>query len=296
MEKKLLFVYNPISGKAQVKNSLNDIINNFTKAGYLVTVHPTQCKRDGYEYIKKHISEYDLISVCGGDGMLNETANAYMTVSEQNRPPLLFLPAGSTNDFATSLKIPTNIKKASNKISDGESVLCDLGEFNGKTFAYVAAFGAFTSVSYDTPQDIKNKFGHLAYVVAGIKELTSIKTYRVKVKYDDKVIEDDFIYGMVSNSNQIGGFKTAKDMKCSINDGEFEVVLIKNPKNPIGYQIVLSDLVTQNYISEYFITFKTSKITFESDEEISWTLDGEFGGKEKKAEVNIIEKAFSIIL
>lgn len=296
MEKKLLLVYNPISGKAQVKNSLNDIINNFTKAGYLVSVHPTQCKLDGYDYIKSHITEYDLISVCGGDGMLNETVNAFMSVSEQKRPPLLFLPAGSTNDFATSLKIPTNIKKASNKISDGESVLCDLGEFNGKTFAYVAAFGAFTSVSYDTPQDIKNKFGHLAYVVAGIKELTSIKTYRVRVKYDDKVIEDDFIYGMVSNSNQIGGFKTAKDMKCSINDGEFEVVLIKNPKNPIGYQIVLSDLVTQNYISEYFITFKTSKITFESDEEISWTLDGEFGGKEKKAEVNIIEKAFSIIL
>ncbi len=296
MEKKLLFVYNPISGKAQVKNSLNDILNNYTKAGYLVSVHPTQSKLDGYEYIKSHITKYDLISVCGGDGMLNETVNALMCVGDDFRPPLLFLPGGSTNDFASTLKIPTNLKKASEKISNGKPVFCDLGNFNSKNFVYVAAFGAFTSVSYDTSQDLKNKFGHLAYVVSGIKELTSIKPHRVRVKYDDKVIEDDFIYGMVSNSDQIGGFKTAKDMRCSINDGEFEVVLIKNPKNALGYQIVLSDLVTQNYISEYFITFKTSKITFESDDEISWTLDGEFGGKEKTAEINIIEKAFSIIL
>ncbi|MBQ7129079.1 MAG: YegS/Rv2252/BmrU family lipid kinase, partial [Clostridia bacterium] len=260
------------------------------------TVHPTQHKLDGFEYIKNHIKEYDLISVCGGDGMLNESVNALMTVKKEKRPSMLFLPGGSTNDFASTLKIPINIKRASEKITDGKPFLCDLGRFNNQNFVYVAAFGALTSVSYDTPQDMKNKFGHLAYVVSGIKELASIKSYRVRVKYEDKTIEDDFIYGMVSNSNQIGGFKTSKNPEFSINDGEFEVVLIRNPKNALGYQIVLSDLITQNYISEYFITFKTSKVTFESDEMISWTLDGEFGGNVNKAVVNIIEKAFSIIL
>lgn len=296
MEKKLLFVYNPISGKSQIKNHLFGIINKFTEAGYLVSVHPTQARKDGYNYIKEHLCEYDMLSVCGGDGMLNEAVSAVMSVEKAKRPSVLLIPGGSTNDFANTLGVPTDIPKVAEKINNSKPFFCDLGRFNDSDFVYVAAFGVFTAVSYDTPQDLKNKFGHLAYLISGIKELTTIKPFRVKISYDDKVIEDDFIFGMVTNSLQVGGFKRSKNPEFSLNDGMFEVVLVKNPKNAIGYQQILSDILTQNFNTKHFITFKTSDIAFESEENIPWTLDGEYGGETNKAKINIIEKAFSVML
>lgn len=296
MEKKLLFVYNPISGKSQIKNHLFEIINRFTKAGYLVSVHPTQARKDGYNYIKEHIFEYEIISVCGGDGMLNEAVSALMSVEKEKRPPLILIPGGSTNDFANTLGLPTDIPKAIDKVLEAKPFLCDLGKFNNDDFVYVAAFGVFTAVSYDTPQDLKNKFGHMAYLISGIKELTDIKPFKLKISYDGEAIEDDFIFGMVTNSLQVGGFKRSKNPEFSLNDGMFEVILVKNPKNALGYQQILSDILTQNFNTKHFTTFKTSRITFESEDSIPWTLDGEYGGETNFAEINIVEKAFSVML
>lgn len=296
MEKKLLFVYNPISGKSQIKNYLFEIINKLTEYGYSVSVHPTKSRKDGYNYIKEKLSYFDAVAVCGGDGMLNEAVSAIVTFDNEKRPPLILIPGGSTNDFANTLGIPTDISKAVDKLCEAKPFLCDLGRFNNSDFVYVAAFGVFTAVSYDTPQELKNKFGHMAYLISGIKELASIKPFKLKISFDKETIEGDFIFGMVTNSLQVGGFKRSKNAEFSLNDGMFEVILVKNPQNALGYQQILSDILTQNFNTKHFITFKTSRINFEAEEKIPWTLDGEYGGETDFAEVNIIEKAFSVML
>ena len=297
MEKKLLLVYNPVSGKAQIKSHIGEIIDIYSSHDYCITLHPTKCAKDGYEYIKEHMSEYEVISVCGGDGMLNEAVSALMTVPVEQRPKLAYLPSGSTNDFAGTIGLPADIRKAAKMVVDGTPFFCDAGQMNEKYFAYVAAFGAFTSVSYDTSQDFKNIFGHLAYVIEGIRQLPSIKGHHVKVKFDDIVIDDTFILGAVSNSFQIAGMKHTMGATISLNDGLFEVLLIKKPKNALGYQNIISAVLTGNIEkTENIITFKTSNIEFESDEQIKWTVDGELGGELKNVKIVNIPRAFSVIV
>lgn len=297
MEKKLLFIYNPVSGKAQVKTFLADIIDIYSSKDYSVTVHPTKCRFDGYEYVKQHATEYDIISVCGGDGMLNEAVSALMSIEKEKRPPLAYLPAGSTNDFAGTVGLPADIKRAAKMVVDGNPFFCDAGMFNEKYFAYVAAFGAFTSVSYNTAQEFKNIFGHLAYVLEGIRKLPSIKPIHLKVSFDGVVIEDDFLLGMVTNSLQVGGIKHGLGTAISLNDGLFEVFLVKRPHNAVGWQNIITALVTQDLEkTDDIISFKASKLKFESEESIPWTVDGEFGGDIKTAEVTNLHRAFSVMV
>lgn len=297
MERKLLLVYNPVSGKGQIKTYLSEIIDIFSEKGYTITLHPTKCKHDGYEYIKLHATEYDIISVCGGDGMLNETVSALMCIDSSMRPPLAYLPSGSTNDFAGTVGLPLDIVECSKMVVSGKPFFCDAGKMNENYFAYVAAFGAFTSVSYDTSQDFKNVFGHMAYVIEGIRQLPSIKPQHLKIKFDDKVIEDDFILGMVTNSLQVGGIKHRLGTAISLNDGLFEVFLLKLPQTPMGYQNIISCFLTQKLEkTDDIIYFKTSNITFESDTPISWTVDGEFGGETKIANITNLPRAYSIIV
>ena len=246
MEKKLLLIYNPVSGKGNIKANLADIIDIYSTKDYIITVYPTKRVNDAYEYISKHGVEYNIISVCGGDGMLNETVSALMTMPVEKRPTLAYLPAGSTNDFAGTIGLPTDVRRAAKMAVDGTPFFCDAGQLNDKFFAYVAAFGAFTSVSYDTPQDFKNLFGHMAYVIEGIRQLPSIKEHHLKISFDNIVIEDDFIFGMVTNSLQVGGIKNSLSTAISLNDGLFEVLLVKKPKNAISYQAAITALVTQN--------------------------------------------------
>lgn len=297
MEKKLLLIYNPVSGKAQIKTYLADIIDIYASNDYSVTVHPTKCASDGYEYIKKHSTEYDIISVCGGDGMLNEAVSALMGVDKDKRPPLAYLPSGSTNDFAGTIGLPVDVRRAAKMVVDGNPFFCDAGMINDKYFAYVAAFGAFTSVSYDTAQEFKNVFGHLAYVLEAIRQLPSIKPIPLKISFDDIVIEDDFVLGMVTNSLQVGGIKHSLGTAISLNDGLFEVYLVKRPRTAAGWQNIITALVTQDLEkTEDIITFKASKLKFESSEAIPWTIDGEFGGDMATAEITNLPRAFSVMV
>lgn len=297
MEKKLLLVYNPVSGKAQIKTYLADIVDIYSEKDYSVTLHPTKCKNDGYEYIKQHACEYDVISVCGGDGMLNEAVSALMHLPTKERPAIAYLPAGSTNDFAGTIGLPLDIRQAAKMIVDGAPFFCDAGKMNDSYFAYVAAFGAFTSVSYDTSQDFKNVFGHLAYVIEGIRQLPTIKPLHMRISFDDVVIEDDFILGMVTNSLQVGGIKHGMGTAISLNDGLFEVFLLKKPQNPIGYQNILTSFLTQSLDkTEDIISFKASDIIFESDSPVPWTLDGEFGGETSDVHISNIQRAFAVIV
>jgi len=297
MEKKMLFVYNPVSGKGAVRMHLADIIDIYTTGGYTVTLHPTSGKKDGYSFIKEHSKDYDVISVCGGDGMLNEAVNALMCLDEKERPQLAYLPSGSTNDFAGTVGIPLDLRRAAKMVVEGSPFFCDAGKFNDKNFAYVAAFGAFTSVSYDTAQEFKNVFGHLAYIMEGIRQLPTIRPQQVKVSFDTEVIEDQFLFGMVTNSLQVGGIKNTIGSAVSLNDGLFEVLLVKKPQTASEFQSIITSFLSQSAAStESVIRFKTTKIKFESEEPIAWTLDGEFGGEYKEAEIENLHRGFSVII
>lgn len=297
MEKKLLLIYNPVSGKAQIKTYLADIIDIYTNKNYSVSVHPTKCKLDGFNYIKENATGYDVISVCGGDGMLNEAVCALMHIEEKLRPVLAYLPSGSTNDFAGTVGLPLDIRHAAKMVVDGTPFFCDAGKMNDSYFAYIAAFGAFTSVAYDTAQEFKNVFGHLAYILEGIRQLPTIKPHRIRAKFDDKVIEDEFMLGMVTNSLQVAGIKHGMGTTISLNDGLFEVFLIKRPQTAVGYQNLITAFVTQDLEkTDDIISFKASRITFESDEPLPWTLDGEFGGEVTTAHIENLPRAFSVIV
>lgn len=292
MSKKALFLLNPHSGKGLIKNHLLEITDILVKAGYEVTVHPTQSRGDARDIVKDRDRDYELVVCSGGDGTLDEVVTGM--IQSGFKTTIGYIPAGSTNDFANSLKIPSAMKKAAEVITTGNIFPCDIGRFNDDIFVYIAAFGLFTEVSYATSQDMKNLLGHTAYILEGVKQLTGIKSYHMKVTYtsengDEAVIEDDFIYGMVTNTRSIGGFKSIagnvfKD-GIDLNDGLFEVTLIKVPKNPIELNSILAALAVADIDTQYMYSFKSSGLTLESETQTAWTLDGEYGGKHNKVEL-----------
>ena len=247
--KNMLFVFNPNSGKAQLKNSLMKIIQIFSNADYEVTVYPTKAALDGYEKIKAAKGLYDIIVCSGGDGTLNEVVSAVITYGDE-KVPIGYIPSGSTNDFAKSLGIPSDKIRAAYNVVSGESFSCDIGIINDRRyFNYVAAFGAFTDVAYETPQDLKNMFGHQAYVIEGAKRLLNLKAYKMKVTSSRLDIEDNFIYGMVSNSSSVGGMKGLIGDNVDFQDGVFEVTLIREIRHALDFQQLINAFMTQRHES-----------------------------------------------
>lgn len=295
--KNMLFVFNPNSGKAQLKNSLMKIIQIFSNADYEVTVYPTKAALDGYEKIKAAKGLYDIIVCSGGDGTLNEVVSAVITYGDE-KVPIGYIPSGSTNDFAKSLGIPSDKIRAAYNVVSGESFSCDIGIINDRRyFNYVAAFGAFTDVAYETPQDLKNMFGHQAYVIEGAKRLLNLKAYKMKVTSSRLDIEDNFIYGMVSNSSSVGGMKGLIGDNVDFQDGVFEVTLIRKIRNALDFQQLINAFMTQRLEScDMIYSFKTNNITFESPDNIKWTLDGEFGGEHNKVNLKVCPKAVDFII
>ena len=275
--KKLLFIYNPNAGKGLIKPKLSDVLDIFVKAGYEVTVYPTQKYRDGYHKVRHFKEQYDLVVCSGGDGTLDEVVTGMMKRTEQI--PIGYIPTGTTNDFARSLHIPKDMLKAADTAVNGMVFPCDVGKFNEDIFVYIAACGLFADVSYQTKQEVKNVLGHLAYVLEGMKRLYNVPSYRIKVTHDDQIIEDEFIFGMVTNSRSIGGFRNMVGKSIVFDDGEFEVTLIKTPKNPLALQEIIAALLIEQIDTKHMYTFKASSLKLESLEEIPWTLDGEFGGE-----------------
>ena len=297
--KKLLFVYNPRAGKEMLKPRLSDVLDIFVKAGYEVTVHPTQAYRDAYYQIKEYeVGKYDLIACSGGDGTIDEVATGMMKRREMGKDvvPVGYIPAGTTNDFAKSLHIPRKPLAAADNAVKGVPFPCDIGKFNDSVFVYIAAFGIFTDVSYETDQAVKNVLSHMAYILEGAKRIFNIPSYKIKVEHDGEVIEDEFIFGMVTNSRSVGGFSNMVGKNIVFDDGLFEVTLIKTPKNPIALQEIIAALLIEQVDTKHMYTFKTKKITFDSVEEIPWTLDGEFGGEQDYVEIENVQKAMEIMV
>ena len=271
----------------------------FLISGYEVTVHPTQAYRDAYYQIKEYeVGKYDLIACSGGDGTIDEVATGMMKRREMGKDvvPVGYIPAGTTNDFAKSLHIPRKPLAAADNAVKGVPFPCDIGKFNDSVFVYIAAFGIFTDVSYETDQAVKNVLGHMAYILEGAKRIFNIPSYKIKVEHDGEVIEDEFIFGMVTNSRSVGGFSNMVGKNIVFDDGLFEVTLIKTPKNPIALQEIIAALLIEQVDTKHMYTFKTRKITFDSVEEIPWTLDGEFGGEQDYVEIENVQKAMEIMV
>ena len=269
MSQKLLFIFNPHAGKGQIKNHLVDIVDMMVKAGFDVTIYTTQAQADATRKVVEEGAGYDRIVCSGGDGTLDEVMTGLMQA--KLHIPIGYIPAGSTNDFANSLGIPKEMLKAAERAVGQNRFPCDIGDFNSDTFVYVAAFGLFTEVSYKTSQQLKNIFGHVAYIMEGVKQLRDIPAFRMQVEYDGKVFQDEFIYGMVTNSVSVGGFKGMTGNDVKLDDGLFEVTLIRNPKNPIELNEILACLTNMIDDSDLIYSFKTDAVHITAKEEVSWT-------------------------
>lgn len=282
-ERKLLFVFNPKSGKGLIKNQLLEIVDIMVKAGYDPTVYPTQERGDATRKVKEDGANYDRIVCSGGDGTLDEVVTGMREA--HLHIPLGYIPAGSTNDFACSLGVPNDMLKAAEIAVGDKLFLCDVGKFNDDTFVYIAGFGLFTDISYETPQEMKNILGHAAYILSAAKSLVSIPNYLMQVEVNGETIVERFIYGMVTNSVSVAGFKglTGKDVK--LDDGEFEVMLVKSPANPLELNEIISYLTGINTETKMVYSFKTDSIKFRSRASVPWTLDGENGGEHWNVEI-----------
>lgn len=292
--KKLLLIYNPKSGTGKIKNKLSDVVDMCVKDGYEVTVRPTQAKLDAMEYITENGKRFDKIICSGGDGTLDEVVKGMLAGGCDI--PIGYIPAGSTNDFAASLGISSSPTKACKTAVYGKPFACDIGKFNEDYFVYVAAFGILTEVSYETDQKIKNVLGHMAYVGEAMRSFSpaSMKPINMSILAGDRMIKDDFIYGMISNSASIGGMKLLPVNEIALDDGEFEVLLVKYPRSIEEINLMISSLLAQDPDPDYIYYFKTSHLEIHSEEEVSWTLDGENGGSHKDVEIENISKAFRI--
>lgn len=291
--KKLLFIINPYAGKGGIKHTLLKILDIFTKYGYQITVYPTQKRKDAEHIAKKYGKDYDLLVCSGGDGTLDEVVTGILRGGYSI--PIGYIPAGSTNDYAKSLGMSSNNIKAAELVMTGMPLPCDVGMFNSDYFVYIAAFGAFTEVSYNTPQQTKNLVGHLAYVLEGAKSLVSIKSYHVIIKYDDCIKEGDYIFGMISNSISVGGFKSVFGNDVEFDDGLFEGLFIKQPKNPLELQAIIGALLLSDVNQDYMLYFKASKIKITSQTVIPWTLDGEYGGEHTEVMIENQKHGIQII-
>lgn len=291
--KKVLFVFNPYSGKALIKNYLLDIVDTMVKADYEVTIYPTQKRGDATRMVEEAAEDYNLIVCSGGDGTLDEAVTGMMR--REHKIPLGYIPAGSTNDFATSLGIPKEMPKAAETAVRGKPFACDIGAFNQDYFVYVAAFGLFTEVSYKTSQEWKNVLGHAAYILEGARCLHDIPSFLMQVEYNNTRVQDEFIYGMISNSTSVGGFKGMTGKDVLLDDGVFEVTLIKKPRNPIELNEIIASLINLVDDTDMVYSFKTDEVKFTAKNNVAWTLDGEFGGEHTEVVVRNICRAIEIM-
>ena len=271
--KKMLFIMNPFAGQKRANRQLSELLLLFTKAGYDVITHMTTGPGSASEAAERLAGEVDLIVCCGGDGTFNETVSGLLKSGRDVN--LGYIPAGSTNDFAASLKLSSNILQAAQDILEGEPVPYDVGKFGDRYFSYVASFGAFTRASYATPQSVKNALGHTAYVLEGIQELSQIRKEHIRMEMDGEVVEDDFLFGAICNSTSVGGILTLDPKQVDMADGLLEILLVRAPRNLAEISECLQALQSQEYNCA-MITFRSAHhVTVYADPEMPWTLDGE---------------------
>ncbi len=292
--KKMLFIMNPYSGMRRANRYLTDIISLFNRADYEVNIRMTAGPGDAGRFAESYSRDVELVVCCGGDGTLNETITGMIRCGAT--APIGYIPAGSTNDFASSLKLSTNIMQAVQDILEGQPVTYDVGRFADRYFSYVASFGAFTKSSYATPQSIKNALGHTAYVLEGISELSQIRPFHVKMELENETVEDDFIFGCISNSTSIGGILTLDPKIVDMADGLLEVFLVRAPRNLTEISECIQALQSQRYNDCAMITFGPArKVHVTAEPDMPWTLDGEKFDGQAEIEVENLHHAIRLI-
>ncbi|MBQ4577672.1 MAG: YegS/Rv2252/BmrU family lipid kinase [Clostridia bacterium] len=292
--RKLLFVVNPRAGKEAIRGHMVRVLDTFVRAGWVPTVYMSQHTGELPGLVRKWAPDYDLVVCSGGDGTLNETVNGLMPL--ERRPVLGYIPAGTTNDFAASLGIPKQMAKAALAAVEGVPVSVDVGRFGSKYFAYVAAFGAFTDVTYSTPQQYKNSLGRLAYLIEGAQRLSSLKTYPIRVEYDDGCTEGEFLLGLVSNSSYVAGLPVGRWIDTSMSDGLMEVTLVRKRALAGELTRLAANLLKGELDPEVIFTVKTRRLRITSPEPIPWTLDGEYGGSPTDISIENLPRALTIHL
>ena len=295
MEQRVLLMVNPMAGRQKIRNELLYVVDTLTKAGYETIIYTTQGKDATRDLLAEKDSQFDRV-ICCGDGTFNEILSA--TMHWNKRPILGYIPAGTTNDFAAGLKLPSDIREAAMNIVRGTPHTVDAGLFNTSYFSYVASFGAFTETSYSTPQNFKNALGHLAYILEGIKEIPAFTPYTVCVEADGQIYKDSYIFGAVSNARSVGGILKISDSLVDLNDGVFEVMMIKMPKTLMDLSAIVTSLTSLNplkYDPSMFLFLQTKELKITFEQEMVWSLDGERVSGGKEARIACIKDAFKIL-
>ena len=291
--KTLLLIMNPIAGQRRAAKFLAEIIALFSGYGYENIVYITAARGDGARIAKEHAHRADLVVCVGGDGTLNEVLDGVLRSGAG--VPIGYIPAGSTNDFATSLSLSRNVIQAARDIMEGAPQPLDVGRFNDRHFSYVASFGAFTEASYGTPQSAKNALGHLAYVLEGVRELANLHPVHLRVEADGVVHEGDYLYGAVSNATSIGGILTMDPDRVDMNDGLFEVTLIRMPENLIDLSAIVHALTFRQYDMPLIDFFSAGRLCVSTGEDVPWTLDGEFEKGAQQVEIVNLHGAIRLL-
>lgn len=279
MEKKLMLIINPSAGKGAYKVNLGDALHVLDMGGYRTSLFFTSEPGEATEFAASYAMDYDTVACIGGDGTLSEVISGLMEL--KSPPPLGYIPMGTANDVATTLALPkNNTIGAARRIVHGSPHPFDVGGFGDREyFAYIAAFGAFTEVSYATPQSQKKVLGHLAYVLQGAMALPKIESYKTRVEYDGGVIEGDFLYGSVSNSTSVAGIVHLRDDLVCLGDGYSELVLVRNPGNLAEFKNIVDSVIYQKYDNDDLLILHTKRAKFSFEKPVAWTRDGEAGGE-----------------
>ena len=293
--KKLLLIVNPCSGRAKMRGELLRVTEIFSSAGFEVTVYPTKARGDATVRVSQlKGGEYERIVVCGGDGTLNEVITGLM--QNDIKCKIGYIPSGTLNEWSSGLNISKNIAAAAHDATSDRTILLDLGEFGDKYFTYTASFGAFTEASYSAPQDIKNVLGRAAYFFEGIKSLGNIKPHHLKFTCNGSVIEGDFLFGAITNSLSVGGIVKFQETAVNLNDGYFEVLLIRNPDTIVKFQSIVDGILRQDLNREGIEFFKTKEIIVEEGADVPWTLDGEYAPCPNKTKISNISSALQLVI
>ena len=293
--KKLLFIYNLHAGKGTLRGRLAPILDGLTQE-WDVTVHPTCGAGDAAVTARDRAGEFDRIVCSGGDGTLHEVVSGLMELPPEERPTIGYIPAGTTNDFAKNLELPRTLEELAVVAAAGVPRPVDVGRFNDTHFVYVAGFGAFTDLAYNTPQQAKNLLGHLAYVLASVTRLGTIQPHALTLEHDGIVMSDSFCLGLISNTLSVAGIKSTPAQPIALDDGLFEVMLVRQPQNILQLQGIMKALTNISDDEEGLVTcFRTSRLKISSDQELAWTLDGEYGGDHREVEISNCHKGVTIV-
>lgn len=294
--KKLLFIYNPHAGRGQARGKLAGILNSFARSDCLTTVYPTQGPGDAAWAARELAAGFDRVACCGGDGTLHEVVDGLMSLPDEVRPPLGYIPTGTTNDYARNLSLPREMEDMAALAASGTPRPVDVGRLEGEHFIYVAAFGAFTSVAYDTPQQFKNMFGHLAYVLKGVAEVANLKSYHLRLEHDGGVLEGDYLFGMVSNTISVGGILGLPAEEVVLDDGLLEAVLVEMPRTMMELNNAIFALARHEYSEgNGVIGLHSRHFHISCAEPVPFTLDGEFGGEHQEADIDAVHVPMKIV-